>query len=279
MYASPMDLVPLWAFFATTLGVVFVAIEAGFRIGRRRAAADDPEKESAVGVMSSASLALLAFLLAFTFGFAASRIEKRRTVLTDEVNAIGTLHLRTDFLPEPQRDQARDLLREYVDVRLEGAASGRLDAVVARSVAIQSALWAQVTDLAARGQATIPFGLYVQALNAVIDLHTMRLTENVRVRVPGAVWVVLFAITVLAMVEMGYQTGLGGRRRPLSTPAFALAFSSVMLLIVDLDRPGEGWIRVGQESMIELRQSMDAPPRRARVQGADPDVVEAPSER
>jgi hypothetical protein len=75
-------------------------------------------------------------------------------------------------------------------------------------------------------------------------------------RIPGVVWVVLYAITALAMSEMGYHTGLGGKRRPLSTPALAIAFASVVLLIADLDRPQAGWIRGSQEPMAELRQSM-----------------------
>jgi hypothetical protein len=49
------------------------------------------------------------------------------------------------------------------------------------------------------------------------------------------------------MAEMGYHSGLAGKRRPLAIPAVALAFAAVMLLIADLDRPGEGLIRVNQE--------------------------------
>ena len=75
---GPLDFLPLWAFFALTVAVVLASLEAGFRIGRRRAASAEPEKESSAGAMANASLALVAFLLAFTFGFAASRVEARR---------------------------------------------------------------------------------------------------------------------------------------------------------------------------------------------------------
>ena len=69
---EPLDFLPLWAFFAVTVALVLLSIEVGFRIGRRRAASTDHESAASVGAMASASLALLAFLLAFTFGFAAS---------------------------------------------------------------------------------------------------------------------------------------------------------------------------------------------------------------
>ena len=64
-----------------------------------------------------AILGLLAFMLAFTFSLAASRFEARRQGVLDEANAIGTTYLRARFLPQPQRDEAARLLREYVDVR------------------------------------------------------------------------------------------------------------------------------------------------------------------
>lgn len=260
-----IDSLPLWTFFALTFMVVLLSIEVGFRVGRHRAAAREPEKESSAGAMATASLGLLAFLLAFTFGFAASRVEARRNVLIDEVNAIGTTYLRTRTLPEAERARARALLREYVDVRLGGALAGEVDAAIRRSVEIHDALWEQAAALAERDPRSIVLGLYLATLNQMIDLHAKRVTESLRVRVPAVIWVVLFAVAALAMAEMGFQTGLGGKRRPLSTPAFALAFAVVMLLIADLDRSQSGWIRVSQQSMIELRESMAEPARGAQA--------------
>lgn len=253
---APMDLVPLWLLFPATIALVLLGIETGFRIGRRRTAVADPEKDAPVGAMVGASLGLLAFLLAFTFGFAATRVEARRTALLDEVNAIGTAYLRTDLIPEPARAHARDLLREYVDVRLAAARSGAIHAAIGRSLAIHSALWRDAAALGSANPQSVAAGLYAQALNAVIDLHTTRVTGALRVRVPAVIWFVLYAVAALAMMELGYQTGLSGRRRPLSIPALALAFSAVMLLIADLDRPDAGMVRVSQQAMADLRDSM-----------------------
>ena len=77
--------------------------------------------------MVAAVLALLAFLLTFTFGMAASRFEARRQVLLDEANAIGTAYLRAALLSDPQRAEIRKLLREYVDVRLEAVQPGKAE--------------------------------------------------------------------------------------------------------------------------------------------------------
>jgi hypothetical protein len=254
-----LDFLPLWGLFLGTIAVVLLALEIGFRVGRRRAALADPEKESSVGMMVSASLALLAFLLAFTFGFAATRFETRRAILLDEVNAIGTAWLRARTLPESERAQARAGLREYAEVRLEGVLSGRLEAAMRRSGELHVELWESAASLPERGHATIFVSLYLQSLNEVIDLHAKRVAETLGIRIPAIIWTVLYGITALSMVGMGYQTGLAGRRRPLAGTPFAAAFAAVMLLIADLDRLGGGWIRVSQQPMAELIESMTEP--------------------
>jgi hypothetical protein len=254
MLQGPLDFVPLGVLFLVTLAIVLASIEAGFRLGRRRAGLTDPESNASVGAMANASLALLAFLLAFTFGFAANRFETRRTLLLDEVNAIGTTWLRAGTLPEPERAGARALLREYVDVRLEAVESGRIDVGIERSEALQARLWESAAALAQRTPSPV-VGLYLQTLNETIDLHAKRISEGLRVRIPPVVWAVLHGVTVLAMGQLGYQSGLAGRR-PLSVPAFAVCFALVMLLIEDLDRPRGGWVEVSQQPMLDLQRSM-----------------------
>ena len=63
-------------------------------------------------------LALLAFLLAVTMGMASDRFDARRANVLAEANDIGTTYLRAGYLPEPASSQIRELLREYVPIRL-----------------------------------------------------------------------------------------------------------------------------------------------------------------
>ena len=94
----------------------------------------------------------------------------------------------------------------------------------------------------------------------MIDLHAKRVNEGLRVRVPAVIWAVLFVLTALAMGETGYQIGLSSPQRSRSVPVFALAFSVVIFLIADLDRPQAGWVTVNQLPMQELLDSMTPPP-------------------
>ena len=64
------------------------------------------------------------------------------------------------------------------------------------------------------------------------------------------------AITSLTMLTMGLQVGLDGRRRFIAIVPLSLAFAVFVTLVVDLDRPQGGMIRVGQQAMIDLQSSM-----------------------
>src|SRR5215470_13338872 len=97
---GPLDALPLWALFISILVVVLLSVECGYRLGKYRRGRHEEEKEAPLGTMVAATLGLLAFILAFTFGLAAARFDARRQVLLDEVNAIGTTYLRAGMLPE-----------------------------------------------------------------------------------------------------------------------------------------------------------------------------------
>src|SRR5262245_43324784 len=118
-HGGATNLFPIWGVFLATVAVALLSIEGGFRLGQYRRRRSVQEDRPPVGEMVAATLALLAFLLAFTFGLAASRFDVRRGLVVDEANAIGTTYLRAALLPEPHRTAVRKLLRNYADVRLE----------------------------------------------------------------------------------------------------------------------------------------------------------------
>ena len=98
----------------------------------------------------------------------------------------------------------------------------------------------------------------MQSLNEVIDLHAKRVQAGLRNRIPAAFWVALFAVAVFSLATMGYHSGLAGTSRSLAVLAVAFTFSAVIGLIADLDRPQEGGLKVSQQALIDLRQSMNA---------------------
>jgi hypothetical protein len=254
---GPLDALPLWGLFVVILLVVLLSVECGYRLGKYRRSRSEQEKEAPVGTMVGATLGLLAFILAFTFGLAAARFDTRRQVLLDEANAIGTTYLRAGILPE-QREEIRGLLRDYVGTRLKAIQSGNIAEGIRRSEDIQQRVWAQAVAVGEKNPNSIVVGLFVQSLNDMIDLHAKRVQAGLRSRIPGAIWVGLFAVAALSLAAMGYQAGLVGTRRSLAIFAVAFTFSVVIELIADLDRPQEGVLRVSQHALLDLQRSISS---------------------
>jgi len=205
--------------------------------------------------MVGATLGLLAFMLAFTFGLAGTRFEARRQLLQTEANAISTTYLRSDLLPEPMHTDAQTLLKEYVDARLAGTTPGKLTESISKSEEIHRRLWSQAV-LAIQKEKSVSTSLFSQSVNQLIELHSQRITAGLRSRIPSAIWIGLYLVLILAMAAVGYQEGMASKRRSIAVITLVCGFSIVLFLITDLDRPGQGYLQTSQEAMMDVKKIM-----------------------
>ena len=189
-----LDSLPIWAVYLGTVVLVLLAAEIGFRIGmwlQRR----DPSSAGTPmsGIVVGGMLGLMAFLLAFTIGIVIEQHNGRKGMVVTEANAVGTAYLRAGFLDEPEQTSTRDLLREYIEVRLAAAEDvSLLESVVARSEEIHSELWSMVEDTVRQGNESDIMALFAESINEVIDVHALRLAA-VNLRLPRLLGVVLYA--------------------------------------------------------------------------------------
>jgi len=240
--------------------VCFLAVmEVGFRLGRRQHELSDDATVSHVGALQNALLGLLALLLGFTFAMAVTRFEARKVLVVEEANAIGTTFLRSQYLPELRRQAIARLLKEYVAARL--AFNEMRDervrvAAEATTSRMQRELWSHAAEVAMQQPTSEPVGLFIHSLNQAIDKR-----EEIRAardnHVPESVLWLLVGVTAVALAFVGYGSGLTGRRRFVLNAVFALLIALVLTIILDLDRPREGLIRVSQASMIRVKATMD----------------------
>jgi len=251
---------PLWVTFLLTLGIIFIAFEGGFLVGRHRFRRQNTEKEALVGPMVGAMLGLLAFMLAFTFGVAASHFSTRRHLVLEEANAIRSTYNMAEMLLTDACRESRTLLKEYVDIRLKSVQSfEELETIISRSNEIQNRLWsiAMVVDTQKTG--TPSAWLYIQALSDMMNMQPTRINYGAYRKISPSIWVVLYGLATLGMAAMGYHAGLVGIRGFFVHPLLILAFSIVMVLIYDLDRPQQTLFKVSQRSMMDLQKSMTEP--------------------
>lgn len=247
-----LDYSPMWGVFLITVVIGLLAVETGYRLGKYWKQRHPEEQESHIGAMIGATLGLWAFLLAFLVGIAINRYDLRRDIVVNEANSIGTSWLRAGYLPEPYGSQSRALLEEYAGARLKFAqydthAEGR-----ERSEAIHTELWKVVEQMVANEPADPIKGLYISSLNETIDLHTTRIAATSTARVPYTLFLAMYLVAVLAMLMLGFHSGIAGQRDMIVTVVLIVIFSLVMVLIVDLDRAWAGLLRTSQQPMIDL---------------------------
>jgi hypothetical protein len=257
-----MDAIPIWVLLAATIVVVMAAVEGGHHLGRRMKRRADEEKVTPVSSVLASTLGLLAFMLAFTFGLVTSRYDARKALVRTEANSIRTVWLRTDFLPEPDRGEAAALVRAYLGERLrvfQVRDISAADKAIARSSRIQHRLWDLVAANVRKDLDSPVATLYVDPLNQMFDLQALRVVVALEARVPTTIWVALYALILLGMILVGYQTAIAESARRSPAPLIlALSFSVVIALIVSLDRPFSEFIKVSQQPLEDVRAWMDA---------------------
>ena len=250
-----------WHIFIILAALLLLAAEAGYRVGLRHFERPDRERrEGQVATLEGALLGLLGLLLGFTFAMAVSRFEARKQLVVDEANAIGTTWLRAALLGPKACEDVRMLLRDYTQARLDlfarDASEEDRKSATARSSAGQADLWkiAVNSALAAPSPTT---ALFIQSLNEMIDLNAKRFAAK-RNQVPSSVWLLLMIVSATVCWCIGYATGVGaGERLAISLGLMPLLVTVVITIIADLDRPRQGLITVGQESMREVRNLME----------------------
>lgn len=239
------------------LALMLGALELGALLGRRRRRRASEPLRDHVGNMQGSLLGLTALLLGFSFSLALQRFDSRSQAEVQEANSIGTTFLRSDLLPEPQRAEVKQLLRRYIDLRVEAsrvslAEEAQRDRLMDEAAAVLAQTWALATDAAIAEPNPVRTGLFVQALNDTIDQLELRDAE-LRRHVPEAILFLLLASFVMTAGSVGYSVGLSGERPPLLTHGLMAMIALLAFVVIDLDRPRRGLIQVDQRSLLKLQ--------------------------
>ena len=201
-----------------------------------------------------ATLTLLALIIGFAFSMAVTRYDTRKTLEEAEANAIGTEYLRTDLLPGDLGRHARELLKQYLDLRIafyEEADGSAVKDIEQRTANLQNELWASVAPAAAI-QPTPITALAISGMNDVINSqgYTQAAWWN---RIPLGAWLMMALMAISCNLLVGY-----GERRKGELILFVLpvVVAAALFLIADLDSPRGGAIRVHPQNLQAVVQSL-----------------------
>lgn len=239
--------------------ITFACYEVGYRIGVWWQARVPGEQEGPTSTLVGALLGLMAFLLAVTMGMAAERFDARRALIMEEANAIGQVYLQADYLPEPQTEALREVMRQYLPLRISSSDLAEVEANISSSRALHPAMWAIVAEAARSGYNPDLMSSLGESVTDIVSLDEARVIAGLYARVPETILVLLLAGSALALGMVGYSAGLAGSRSILSAIVLIVALGAVMTLVIDLDRPQEGFLKVSQRALLDVQSWIGQP--------------------
>lgn len=243
------------------LVALLLAIELGSRAGKRFVRATDESAKSQINSIQASILGVLALLLGFTFSLSLQRYDTRSEAVVNEANAIGTAILRADLLPESVRADTKTQLQAYLDLRVAAGKisldkGGERAEILERSNKLLDQIWQNAALAVEENPGPVTTGLFVQALNDMIDAYGSRDAALDR-HVPEIVLFLMFGTLILTAGLVGYSSGVSGHRASFAAYTLLVLIVSLVFLVIDLDRPRRGIVEVSQQSLIELQQAQD----------------------
>lgn len=239
-----------------TLGVLvgmLVCLEVGRRLGAWRRAVEGARTQGSAPAIDGAIFALFGLIVAFTFSGAQGRFDHRRDKIAEEANAIGTAWLRIDLLPMDAQAPIRQLFRQYLRSRI-ATYRNLSDLKVAkaeydRSQDLENEIWARAVPSArSTGNAAV-LALVVQSLNDMFDMATSRLHAS-RTHVPTPILLLLFALALASALVVGFETAEDQHQSWLRRSLFAVVIAVCIFIILDLEHPRIGIIRVDEADLL-----------------------------
>lgn len=251
-----LQILPAW-----TVTIIFFILIISFylfghsiRTGRNKRipalAQSDSEK------MSTLLIGLLSFLLAFTFSMANSRYEKRRDLVIEEANDIGTAILRVKAYPDSMRQLITPVFKQYVEERIAFSTAGMnvdtLEYHYLKADSLGKKLWSLAVSYVPVNPYRASSSQLLPALNAMIDITTTRRSAG-ESTIPDSIMYFLFILGFSAAFLMGYETK--GYTDWFILLVFSIMISFTIFTIIDLDRPRSGLIDLGVavQKIVELR--------------------------
>ena len=223
----------------------------GHRLGRRYR--DRGGGDEGLGAIEGAIFALMGLLIAFTFSGALERFDSRRALIIEEANALSTAYDRLDMLPEPTRTNLHDALRTYLDTRLAAYAVVSDPASVARQIdaytALQQTIWQQATAAATASAIVSTPMLVLPPLNVAFDLARTRLADTT-IHPPSIIFIMLGTLTLVSAMLAGFAMSKNPLLSRLHVLGFAALLTFTVCVIVNLEYPRRGFIRVDATDQV-----------------------------
>ena len=161
-------------------------------------------------------------------------------------------------MEETERAQLQDALLTYIQARIAlGGSRDRPDDMRKannESEVLHAKIWSVVERANVPSTSNATLASLINSANEVIDLHESRLA-SLQNHLPPALYYLLLSLAALSVGFLAWGFGAASQRRRAPMMLLALLIGSVLLLIMDVNRPQRGMIVVGVASLDRVQSS------------------------
>ena len=215
---------------------------------------------TALSPIENSMLNLMALLLAFAFGVAATKFEAKRKAIVDEANALEAGIMRCDLYNDSTRSVLRDLFGKYIDTRIAyydaGANKQKIDVAIKDGTIYYSRIW-QLVVISSRMSANfLPTNQSVATFTSIINAATSRESER-QAKIPAIILFTLMILIFTGSFMLGFSQA-SSKRSKVFMICFALTTTVTISLILELERPWSGLINLNstEERILVLKERL-----------------------
>lgn len=221
-----------------------------FRAGRRFKTTDHSKSDA----ITSHTMALLAFIMGFSFSMAVTRYEKRKELVVEEANAISTSYLQSKLIKFKYPQRVKELYVSYVDKRIQAYKEENPQQTLNALDDLENEIWQELI-LVTRETAGPLESSYTNATNTFFDTANARKHALFKF-LPAEFYLLILLLATASIGSLNYDRGRVRDETNWKVALFIFLFGLIYVLIFDLDHPRKGLIRIDQEALIELRNKM-----------------------
>lgn len=241
---------------------MLIMLEIGRHVGARHRAKESEGDRGSLATIEGAVFALWGLLMAFTFSGAAGRFNEKRMLISEEVNAVEVAYLRLQLLSPEVRPALQELLRQYVDSRVEtyrrlpNMQTASME--IAKSKGLQEEIWTEaVAAIRLPGSHPSAAWVLLPAINNMIDISRTR-TMALQIHPPRIIYLLLFILGLICALLAGYRMASAQRRNWLHILGFALITVIIVYVMLDIEYPRGGLIHLeaADQLLVDARARM-----------------------
>lgn len=243
--------------------ILSYGVNIGRRFGQMQLEKTPDHKLEVISVAETSVFGLLGLLIAFTFSGAYDRFETRKVHMLEEVSAFSRAYEYIKLVPKQYQPELQKNVEEYLNLHIQAYNDiPDLDKVatdIEEANAVQERIWNLVVKAEEESSNKAMAQLYLPALSNMFEMADSGINMT-RIHPPAIIFFLLIGLAALGAFLVGYNCAESKDKHPIHTLSYVLLTSFIIYLIINIEYPRVGFIRLKyfDSILLEVKENIAA---------------------